>query len=435
MDIGLEVVVVILHIYQFLRLEAVAHDGVDGILRGGEGAAQGIARHRIIVAEDPLVPVGMCNRSLRTTIASQEALVPRRGVVNCPFIAKQRIDILVQRLDIDLADVERGAARLLQVEVDVASIGTEPFVTGNLAIDGAFVHQHRLAGGLVLQACSVEFLARTDVDVPDAIDLVPMSFVAEEQAVGVGGRELQMVEPGIVGPDVAELACLCIDGEDGLFEFGFEDEVEEVALLGMIAQDACFFRVVEGAGEACAITIDGSDMSGATSGELGNEACRPIDDGASKDAVAALEEEFAGGRADDFGRDALCLVGHLTDFEGLEIDGIHLLDDALRAIACHHVGRSLNYVGAYEEHLVADEGMVVEIERAIGTGATCEFDDAMTSIDVDPLVGHRFASCLEDGNALGRDDRRNEEKQGEENVRFHGRMWLIGIESEVGWIV
>ena len=62
MDIGLEVVVVILHVDQFLRLEAVAHDGVDGILRGGEGAAQGIARHRIIVAEDPLVLVGMCNR-------------------------------------------------------------------------------------------------------------------------------------------------------------------------------------------------------------------------------------------------------------------------------------------------------------------------------------------------------------------------------------
>ena len=187
MDIGLEVVVVVLHVDELLGLEAVANDGVDGVLRSVEGATQGIARHRIIVAEDPLVLVGMCHRGLRAAIACQEAFVPGGGVVDGPFVTRQGIDVLVQRLDIDLADIEGGAARLLQVEVDVAAIGTEPFVTGDLAIDGALVHEHGLTGGLVLQTCSVEFLARTDIDVPDAIDLVPVSFVAEEQAVGIGG--------------------------------------------------------------------------------------------------------------------------------------------------------------------------------------------------------------------------------------------------------
>ena len=59
---------------------------------------------------------------------------------------------------------------------------------------------------------------------------------------------------------------------------------------------------------------------------------------------------------------------------------------------------------------------------------------SVARVFVNPFVGHRFASCLEDGNALGRDDRRNEEKQGEENVRFHGMLWLIGIESIVGFM-
>ena len=219
-----------------------------------------------------------------------------------------------------------------------------------------------------------------------------------------------MVKPGVVGPNVAELACLCIDGENGLFEFGFEDKVEEVTFLGMVAQDACFFRVVEGAGQACAIAVDGSDMPCAPRGEFGDEASSAIDNGACKDTVTTLEEEFAGCRANDFGRDALCLVSHLTDFESLEIDGIHLLDDALGAIACHHVSRGLCYVGSHEEHLITYEGMVVEIERAVGTSATREFDDAMACIDVDPFVGHRFASCFEDGNTLGSESRWNEEE-------------------------
>ena len=43
-------------------------------------------------------------------------------------------------------------------------------------------------------------------DGPDAVDLVPGTFVAEHQQAGIGGRELQVIQPVVCAMDVLHFA-------------------------------------------------------------------------------------------------------------------------------------------------------------------------------------------------------------------------------------
>ena len=61
-----------------------------------------------------------------------------------PFVALQLVVFLHPRIYVGLPHEESLSARLLQVEVDVPSVGSPPLMSGNLSIHGALVDELRL---------------------------------------------------------------------------------------------------------------------------------------------------------------------------------------------------------------------------------------------------------------------------------------------------
>src|SRR2546423_1450508 len=66
---------------------------------------------------------------------------------------------------------------------------------------------------------------------------MPRPFMTEHQQVGVAGRELDMIEPGVLLVERLELARLDMDREQGVRDLGFEDPVEIIGLVGIRLQD------------------------------------------------------------------------------------------------------------------------------------------------------------------------------------------------------
>ena len=77
-----------------------------------------------------------------------------------------------------------------------------------------------------------------------------------------------------------------------------------------------------------------------------------------------LIENLMGFLTDNLGAHIERLVGKGPDFQGLQIDGIHLNAVSRSAIG-HHVVTSEWYVAPLEHHLVANKRIVVEIETGV----------------------------------------------------------------------
>src|SRR5262245_29102952 len=98
-----------------------------------------------------------------------------------PVLAGDRITDALPRLDVHARQPEVLRARRLQVVPDPLAVVAEKLVSGNLIAHGPLVHEPELLA--------------VGADRPDTVHLVPGAFVTEEQAVRVGRRRLQMIEP------------------------------------------------------------------------------------------------------------------------------------------------------------------------------------------------------------------------------------------------
>src|SRR5205814_8098790 len=116
----------------------------------------------------------------------------RDVVVDRPLIPLDAVTDPLAGLDVDAGQPELPAARRLKIIPDHLAVMAPELVAGDLHVHGAWVHEAQ-AGAVA-------------ADRPDAIDLMPGAFVAEQQQRRIGGRELQVIEPivaVVAGPDFA----------------------------------------------------------------------------------------------------------------------------------------------------------------------------------------------------------------------------------------
>src|SRR3981081_488946 len=98
-----------------------------------------------------------------------------------PFVPLQVIPRALARCDLIAREPEVLASGSLEVVPDGVAVRAEEFVPRNL-----HVHRTPVNSGEP---------AAVGPDGPDAIDLVPGTFVAEQDETGVRRRELHVVEP------------------------------------------------------------------------------------------------------------------------------------------------------------------------------------------------------------------------------------------------
>ena len=97
------------------------------------------------------------------------------------MLAGDRVADPLARFDVHAREPELLAPRRLQVVPDPLAVVAEELVAGDLVLHRPPVHQPKLLA--------------VGADRPDAVHLVPGALVAEEDAVRVGRRRLQVVEP------------------------------------------------------------------------------------------------------------------------------------------------------------------------------------------------------------------------------------------------
>ena len=107
-----------------------------------------------------------------------------------------------------------------------------------------------------------------------------------------------------------------------------------------------------------------------------------------------LIEYLAGFRTDNLCVHVERLVGELSDAESLQVNGIHL-HTVCRATVVHHVIAGIDSVAAPENHLVANERVVVEVKTGVASGPSGQFYHPVARILVNPLVGHGLSARLQ----------------------------------------
>ena len=61
--------------------------------------------------------------------------------------------------------------------------------------------------------------------------------MTEHQQIGVGGRELHMPKPGVLGMDLLQLARLCINRKQRIRKMRIKDAIEIIVLLRVFSKD------------------------------------------------------------------------------------------------------------------------------------------------------------------------------------------------------
>src|SRR6266480_2604734 len=185
---------------------------------------------------------------------------------------------------------------------------------------------------------------------------MPWPFMTEHQQVGVAGRELDMIEPGVLLVELLEFARLDIDREQGMRDLGLEDPVEITGLVRIPLQDRPLLFSSEDAGQSRLVGVERRDAPPEVLGEHVDQASSLAVDVGSKNAIAALVEHFSPPRGNDFTGNVPPMVGQLFHLQRFEIDG-----KELSPVGC----------SAIEHHLVTfarqlrNEGIVVKIEAGV----------------------------------------------------------------------
>src|SRR5256885_700731 len=208
---------------------------------------------------------------------------------------------------------------------------------------------------------------------------MPRPFMTEHQQVGVAGRELDMIEPGVFLVERLELARLDMDREQGVRDLGFEDPGEIIGLVGILLQNRPLLFSRADARQSRLVGIERREAPLEVRGKDVDEASPPAADVGSKNAVSALLEHFAPPRGNDLTENVPSMVGQLFDLQSFEIDG-----KELSPVGC----------GSIEHHLVAlarqlrNEGIVVKIEAGIAPFPSGQADHPVAGVLVDPFQRH-----------------------------------------------
>src|SRR5256885_5275448 len=208
---------------------------------------------------------------------------------------------------------------------------------------------------------------------------MPRPFMTEHQQVGVAGRELDMIEPGVFLVERLELARLDIDREQGVRDLGFEDPGEIIGLVGILLQNRPLLFSRADAPQGRLVGIERRDAPVEVRGKDVDEACSPAGDLGSKNAVSALVKPSSPPRGNDLTENVPPMVGQLFDLQSFEIDG-----KELSPVGC----------GSIEHHLVAfarqlrNEWIVVKIEAGIAPFPGGQADQPVAGVLVDPFQRH-----------------------------------------------
>ena len=233
-----------------------------------------------------------------------------------------------------------------------------------------------------------------------------------------------MVEPGALAVDGVHRAGAGVDGEDGLLQPCVEDQVEEFALLGVLFQNLAFFRVVELSGQHRAVGVHRDDATAQAGGHHGDRPALQVVGVQRVDGVAVLVEQLVRLLTDNLRTDVERFVGELPDVQRGEVDGVEL-HAVGRSRIVHHIVSGESLVASAKHHLVADEGIVVEIETGIAACASCQLDDAVPGVLVNPFVGHRLPARFHDWHFLCR-QRRSCEQQHQSKIILHRDHVVFG---------
>src|SRR5437763_1878027 len=205
---------------------------------------------------------------------------------------------------------ERHSSLDLQIVPADLAIAAEEFVPCDLTLHRALVDS--LYG------------SRLGVDRPDPVHEMPRPFMTEHQQVRVAGRELDMIEPGVLLVERPELARLDMDREQGVRDLGFEDPGEILGLVGIRLQD-CPLRFSRAhARQSRLVGIERRDAPLEVRGKDVDEAGPAAVDVGSKNTVSALVEHFSPLRGNDLTENVPPMVGQLFDLQSFEIDGKEL---------------------------------------------------------------------------------------------------------------
>src|SRR5262249_31064651 len=114
-------------------------------------------------------------------VAGEQLAVARDVVMHRPVLTGNRVTNALARFQVYARQPEFLRARRLQVVPDPLAVVREKLVARDLVAHGPLVHE-------------LELLA-VGAHGPDTVHLMPGALVTKEQALGVGRRRLQVVEP------------------------------------------------------------------------------------------------------------------------------------------------------------------------------------------------------------------------------------------------
>ena len=256
------------------------------------------------------------------------------------------------------ATQKNSTARHLQIVPDGLPIAAEKLVTRDFHVHRSFVHQSQ-AGAI-----------RSDS--PHPIVVVPRSFMAKHDQVGVPGGHLKVVGPVVLRVDLTERASLDVDGVEHFRRTRSPVRLKTSALS--TGRRSARYRLSVGIGHDAHqhgfVRADGESAATARLGRnLGDLACRVGIQIRSEDGAFLRVVNLAGLMAGH--QDAHAPLNHLIDFARRQIDG----RDAVR-------------IGDHQLLAISRVGVLMEIQRR-SAGLARETNHAMSGVRVDPFRRER----------------------------------------------
>ncbi len=244
-------------------------------------------------------------------------------------------------------------------------------MSGDLTVHRAFVYQ--------LRSLMIPY-----INGPDTVYILPWSFMAEHEEAGIGGRELQMVEPCTVTEDRIHDPCLRIQDKQCPFQFCRVDGIK-TRFPRVLPGDILFRRIIQFTGQERAIAVDTVD--GSSHRQHADDTAPAVVDIYGEYGIGPLEEQLMSGRTDDFRIDGITLIRDLPDLQGVQVYGKHLPPWPFTVIVPPVPGCFFAFAPA-KDHFIAHERIIVEIETLVVTTPSCQPDDVVSRIFVDPFVRH-----------------------------------------------
>ena len=278
--------------------------------------------------------------------------------MNRPLVALNRVTNFFATGHLYAGEEELLAARHLQVEPGRLPVRAPELVPGDLHRNAARVHQAQTSP--------------VSPYLPDAIQLMPGSLVAEHQEVGIRGRELKMIQPARIPVENIRLPRRNLERVELLGLLRFEHLLEPLR-FGPAAVNRTAARLSERPRQPRLVCIDGRNR--AAEGQLRDELGGLGVQVRGIELAPALIIHLPAARPDD--NPARARLGQRRDLPRRPVE--------------HHQPVAGSWRAVLKHHLVAlgRKSVLVEIEALAAARNSREPDDSVAGVGVHPLVAKR----------------------------------------------